>query len=50
MHLKNPVIGSRDNLLSPMWANQIGIDKDKIEFIPDDFIVNEKLINKIQGD
>lgn len=45
--LKNPVIGSRDNLLSPMWANQIGIDKDKIEFIPDDFfIVNEKLINK----
>lgn len=45
--LKNSVIGSRDNLLSLMWASQIGIDKDKIEFIPDDFfIVNEKLISK----
>ena len=45
--LKNSVIGSRDNLLSPMWASQIGINKDRMEFIPDDFfIVNEKLINK----
>lgn len=45
--LKNSIIGSRDNLLSPMWASQIGIDIHKIEFIPDDFfIVNEKLINK----
>jgi len=45
--LKNSVIGSRDNLLSPMWASQIGIEKDKIEFIPDDFfVVNEKLISK----
>ncbi|HHX70951.1 MAG TPA: polysaccharide pyruvyl transferase family protein [Gallicola sp.] len=45
--LKNSVVGTRDNLLSPMWASKIGIDKDRIEVIPDDlFIVNEKLINK----
>ncbi len=45
--LKYSVIGSRDNLLSPMWAKQIGINENSIEFIPDDFfIVNKKLTNR----
>lgn len=45
--LKNSIIGFRDNLLSPMWANEIGINQNNIEFIPDDlFIVNKSLINR----
>lgn len=45
--LKNAVFGARDNLFSPMWANQIGINKNTLKLIPDDlFIVNDKLLNK----
>lgn len=45
--LENTTLGCRDNLYSPMWLKQIGVDDKKLKYIPDDlFVVNESLLNK----
>ena len=45
--LDDVTLGSRDNLYSPMWLRQIGVNDKNIKFLPDDlFFINNALINQ----
>lgn len=45
--LKNITFGCRDNLYSPVWMNQIGINVSMLEYIPDDlFLIRKKILSR----
>lgn len=45
--LNNVTFGSRDNLYSPVWMRQIGINDKYIRTIPDDLLlVNDEILNQ----
>ncbi|MBZ4646705.1 MAG: hypothetical protein JG777_2194 [Clostridia bacterium] len=48
--LDNVTFGCRDNLYSPMWLKQIGVNDEKLKYLPDDlFLINNNILIQKQS-